>query len=312
MIYMKILTYIRSLIHLQTFFVSFGISVVWILGTDFIVHNLIPQEYNTELLQNLKGLCYIFILCILLSWLHKKEQKSTNLLMAKKSQAMIGEFSGMIVHEVKNPLHSIHICIQRIKDLLKVENIDGDRYIDLTEESILRLDETIDYLQGLSRGQSLDHVKFEEGFEVSSHLHKTFDFLKKSYFASFYKLDTQDIFDLKLKVNHSLISHVFLNLMKNAMDYMKEQKIENGVIKLSVEKNSKYIILGLENSGNPISPHIQAKLFNHFTSKVGRKGTGLGLLFCRQIMKAHGGEIQYDKESSTPKFLLKFPRNLVV
>ena len=305
---MNKITQIKGFLHFQTFIVSFVISLIWIFGTDFIVHNLIPAEYNTEYLQNIKGVAYIFVLSLLLSWLRKREVVTSNLLMAQKKQSMLGEFSGMIVHEVKNPLHSINICIQRTKELMNNKGVDGLRYMELCEDSLNRLDETIDFLQGLSRGGSLRNLENDQDFLLTEQVRKTFEFLRKSFLGVDIKLDTSEVEGVVIKGNVSLLSHVFLNLFKNAMEYIRNEDLEDAVIYFTDESNAKSTIIGMSNTGSPIPLAIQEKLFNHFTSKSQKNGTGLGLIFCRQILKAHGGEIRYDSTSKTPKFLLYFPK----
>jgi len=305
---MKKVTQIKGFLHFQTFIVSFVISLIWIFGTDFIVHNLIPAEYNTEYLQNIKGVAYIFVLSILLSWLRKREVVTSNLLMAQKKQSMLGEFSGMIVHEVKNPLHSINICIQRIKELMNSEGLDAQRYVDLTEDSLHRLNETIDFLQGLSRGEKLENFDKNQEFLLNEHLHKTFEFLRKSFLGVNIKLNTEEVKAIVIRGNVSLLSHVFLNLFKNAMEYIRDENLDDAIIDFTDESDSKNTIIAMANTGKPIAASVQEKLFNHFTSKSHKNGTGLGLIFCKQILKAHGGEIRYDSTSKTPKFLLYFPK----
>ncbi len=307
---MRILEWAKGFIHLKTFAVSFSISLVWILGTDFIVHRILPQQYNTELLQNMKGVGYVLVLSLIMSWLHKRELRLNNLLMAQKKQSMLGEFSGMIVHEVKNPLHSLQICTSRLNDLFTHERIDGKRYVTLMEESLIRLNDTIDFLQTLSRGGSVDNILKTPGVNPTIQLEKVFTFLSKSFLGMRVRLETQDLYGVELDINESLMGHVFLNLIKNAMEYMRDQGIEDGEIRFTNQSDGKNIIIGMSNSGAPISADTQLKMFEHYSSKEDQGGTGLGLIFCRQIMKAHGGRIEYDSTAPSPKFLLYFPNSL--
>ncbi len=304
---MKLLSGFKNLIHTKTFLVSFGISLVWILGSDFVVHNLIPAKYNTEYLQNLKGIAYIFVLSVILSWLHKKELKTNHLLLAQRKQSLLGDFSGMIVHEVKNPLHSIQLCMQRIEETNE-GNVKSEKYIHLAQDSLSRLDETINFLQNLSRGGRIDHFDKSQVIDLKDRLSKIFSFISKSYYSIQLKIEFVDMDDLKIRGNDSLLSHVFLNLFKNAMDYMNELDREEGVITITNLSNDEFVILGFANSGPAISKEVQRELFNHFTTKNGREGTGLGLIFCRQILTAHGGTIEYSSRADHPQFNLYFPK----
>ncbi len=301
---------LKSFLHIKTFAVCFSLSLVWILGSDFIVHHLVPAEFNTELLQNAKGIFFTLVLCIILSWLHKREDDANNRLMAEKKQSMLGEFSGMIVHEVKNPLHSIQICITRLKSMVSEKEFDGERYLSLMNDSFVRLNDTIDFLQTLSRGRKINNIIKTPQVDPSEHIEKIFTFLNKSFIGMDVKLEIQGIVGLRLDMNESLMGHVFLNLIKNSMEYLRDNHIENGKICFTNHSDEKNIIIGISNSGEPISSEVQRKLFDHYTSKSDKGGSGLGLIFCRQVMQAHGGKIVYDSSATTPRFLLYFPPSL--
>ena len=304
---MNLLHSFKKVIHPKTFIVSFILSLVWILGSDFIVHNLIPEQYNTELLQNIKGIAYILILSLILSWLHKRELKSNALFLAQRKQSLLGDFSGMIVHEVRNPLQSIHLCIQKVEDALDSSSPDT-KYVQIANDSIIRLGETIEFLQNLSRGGSLHHFDKNQEIDLKSRIERTFELVKKTYFSMDVKLDVSDIELLVVKGNDSLLSHVFLNLVKNAMDYMKSRDIADAEISVVNLSRNDQVVIGIRNSGPPIPKEIQSKIFDHFTSKDVGEGTGFGLIFCRHIMTAHGGAIEYVEDTLSPMFKLYFPK----
>lgn len=300
----------KGLIHFKTFVVSFGISMIWILVSDFVVHQLIPERYNTELLQNAKGITYLFILSVILSWLHKRELRSNNRLMAVKKQSMLGEFSGMIVHEVKNPLHSLQVCTMRLKDYSKDKEVDFERYLNHMHDALIRLNDTIDFLQRLSRGGEIHHLMKGPQVDPTEHIQKIFTFLNKSFLGMNVKLNTEAIEGIRIDMNVSLMGHVFLNLTKNAIEYMRDRKIDDGEIIFSNHSDDLNIIIGISNSGPPIPCEIQSKLFNQYSSKLDQGGSGLGLIFCREVMKAHGGKIIYDETAPNPRFLLYFPTSV--
>lgn len=304
---MRILSWFKKFIHLKTFIVTFGISLVWILGSDFIVHRVLSSQFDMELLQNVKGIVYILILSLLLSWLHKKEIRSNNLLMEQKKQAMIGEFSNIILHEVRNPLHSLQICTSRVQQLLDDEGVDGERYIHSMEESFVRLNETIDFLQTLSREGSVENILKTSEANFEELAHKIFKMVYQSFAGLQVELDSKQVSGVKLDMNEGLIGHVLLNLFKNAMEYFRDLGLTHGKITLTSHKEDGVLVIGVANSGKPISSEVQKQLFDTFTTKSDQGGSGLGLVFCRQIMKAHGGRISYDSEASMPKFFLYFP-----
>jgi len=90
------------------------------------------------------------------------------------------------------------------------------------------------------------------------------------------------------------LGQVFLNILLNAAKAIKEKG------KISVESLLKddRIVVRISDTGSGISEENMKRMFDPFftTADVG-DGTGLGLTVCRDIVKAHGGEIEVE---STP------------
>ena len=114
------------------------------------------------------------------------------------------------------------------------------------------------------------------------------------------------------------ISQVLSNLIKNSIDFVPDNG--NGKIIVRAQKeedndssnNFNMILFTVEDNGIGINPEKADKLFQKFyqiDTGPTRKhaGTGLGLVICRGIIKAHGGKIWVDnacKTGATIKFTL--------
>ena len=63
-------------------------------------------------------------------------------------------------------------------------------------------------------------------------------------------------------------------------------------------------------SGGPGVPlEIRDKIFQpFFTTKEVGKGTGLGLSVAGGIVESHGGELRYDMESGSSRFVARLPK----
>lgn len=96
----------------------------------------------------------------------------------------------------------------------------------------------------------------------------------------------------------SLIGRVVDNLLSNAFKYTDS----GGVIAVEAENRGTDIIVRVRDNGQGIPPEFVGKIFTKFvqvTQPDGaplRKGTGLGLAFCRLAVEAHGGTIQVDSQ----------------
>ncbi|MCC7220578.1 MAG: two-component system sensor histidine kinase CreC, partial [Candidatus Contendobacter sp.] len=91
-----------------------------------------------------------------------------------------------------------------------------------------------------------------------------------------------------------LIAQALSNLLDNALDFTPA----GGVIGLSAEMTGAVWQLTISNSGDPIPDYARDRLFERFYSlprpDTGRKSTGLGLAFVREVAQLHGGVIVVD------------------
>ena len=92
---------------------------------------------------------------------------------------------------------------------------------------------------------------------------------------------------------------------------------ENGQIEVSCKDLPAMIEISIKDSGIGIAPGDIEKLYNidqHFKTQgtAGEKGTGLGLVLCKEFVEKHGGYIRVSSkigEGSTFIFTLPKPNN---
>lgn len=93
--------------------------------------------------------------------------------------------------------------------------------------------------------------------------------------------------NFKIMVDEQMFVQVLINLIKNAIEALQKQK--KGEVHIFAEQAETSIIKVMDN-GPGIPDEIKDNIFiPFFTTK--EKGTGVGLSYSRQIIKAHGGTI---------------------
>ncbi|HKB86088.1 MAG TPA: ATP-binding protein [Ignavibacteriaceae bacterium] len=113
-----------------------------------------------------------------------------------------------------------------------------------------------------------------------------------------------------IEADETLFCKVILNLLENSIKYSGENKSID--IKTSAF-NDKFIEFIVRDKGKGIPETNKHKLFqiNKIFSTQGthgEKGTGLGLILCREIIEKHGGDIWYFSESDEgSEFHFTFP-----
>ena len=94
---------------------------------------------------------------------------------------------------------------------------------------------------------------------------------------------------LTVYADENLITHVLINLLKNAIEAIETESNERIIISADCYPDGK-INLNVANSGKPIPADILSHIFvPFFTTKS--SGSGIGLSVSRYIMRLHGGKL---------------------
>ena len=96
--------------------------------------------------------------------------------------------------------------------------------------------------------------------------------------------------DFKLKGDQTLITILFLNIIKNSIKYNKN----GGFINITLSKKDNKVKIYCEDNGIGISKEDLPFIFNRFyqvsKARTG-KGSGLGLAIVKEIIELHNGQI---------------------
>ncbi len=95
--------------------------------------------------------------------------------------------------------------------------------------------------------------------------------------------------ELELHADPDQLFRVLFNLAQNAVEAMRER---GGDLRVAAALDAEELRIDVADSGPGIPEQVRRRLFEPFagTSKPG--GNGLGLAICRELVRAHGGEIE--------------------
>jgi two-component system sensor histidine kinase/response regulator len=102
---------------------------------------------------------------------------------------------------------------------------------------------------------------------------------------------------LKVYADESQLRFILRNLTANALKFTRPQ----GIVRIVTALEKDRIKISVEDNGVGISPELTEKLFRidakHSTiGTAGEKGTGLGLVLCKEFVEKNGGQIQLHSE----------------
>ncbi|MEK9681254.1 MAG: ATP-binding protein [Nitrosopumilus sp.] len=224
------------------------------------------------------------------------DEKTREVLKSERLSA-IGELSGRLAHDLRNPLSVIKMSVDLLKENhseTKISDPNVQKRLDYVERSIDRIahqvDEVLDFVR-VSPLQ-LSQVSINDTIENS---------VKKINTPENVEIKISG-HDLKITCDPQKLDAVFLNLIVNGIHAMEN----GGNLEIKISDNSNLVILDFIDSGPGIPDENLGKIFEPlFTTK--QKGTGLGLSSCKNIVEQHNGRISVKNNPTT--FTVILPKN---
>jgi signal transduction histidine kinase len=107
--------------------------------------------------------------------------------------------------------------------------------------------------------------------------------------------------------NEMLCYRIFGNLTTNAIYQIKKNNNQGRISIISQEGSDANYLIFMDNAGGA-PQHIVDQMFNlNYTTK-GEAGNGVGLAFCKKVMRMFGGDIWAESKDGQMVFTLKFPK----
>jgi signal transduction histidine kinase len=223
------------------------------------------------------------------------------------------KFFSIIGHDLKGPLNSLsafsHLLINHTASLTEEEIRTIARDLD---KSLKNLYELLENLLGWARSQTGRLEMTPVNIKVIDVFRENVRLLGKA--AHNKKLKVEIIADDKLEVIADLNSFktVIRNLLSNAIKFTDV----DGVITIFADEWKDTVEIGIHDTGVGMSPEVQSKIFEisskHSTLGTNKeKGTGLGLILCKEFIEKNRGTIRVESEEGVgTTFRITLPKPL--
>lgn len=236
--------------------------------------------------------------------LHQKEYESWKKLMR------------VLTHEIMNSITPIVSLSETLLSYYQIKNIKTQKNVtDLTIEKMIRGLETIKnqgqnliYLTESYRqfsGLKQPEFKYFSLTNLVQNIHILYqeDLLRKHIDFSI------DCFqpEVQIYADEKMLSQVFINLLKNAIQAFTEQPDKK--IQITIYRQKRMLFIKITDNGPGIPSNLLEDIFiPFFTTK--KNGTGIGLSLSQQIIRMHGGELSVASQPyHTTTFTISLPFN---
>lgn len=232
----------------------------------------------------------------------EKRRMGSELLMAGRL-AELGEMSTGIAHEINNPLQVIKTESAYLGDILEKikEGRSGDHTgsLQLMRESIDQINVQVDRSKEITRGLLKFACQIEpqiRAIDLPTLLSDIARALKRRAQGKGIRIVEEIAPDLPaLRTDPNQLQQVFLNLLNNAFDALREDR--PGEIRITAARSDHELTVSVADNGCGIPPeHLEKVFLPFFTTKPPGRGTGLGLSACYGIVEGLGGRITVASE----------------
>jgi signal transduction histidine kinase len=209
-----------------------------------------------------------------------------------------GKFISIIAHDLRGPFSSILGVLGILKDSLNDYNVDEiKKFVDIASDSANRTLNLLDDLLTWTISQN----KEKNFTPVKINLHELLKLEIENFNTSAAQkqitLNHCIARDLNVAADLQMVKTVLRNLISNAIKYTNP----GGEITLSAKETEPFVEISVKDNGIGISHKAQHDLFkiDKLQSTAGtnkERGTGLGLLLCKEFVELHGGEIRMESE----------------
>ena len=212
--------------------------------------------------------------------------------LKKERFSAIGELSGNLAHDIRNPLSIIQNTLDIIDSEIKL-NEPIKESLKRANNAVERIDHQVNGVLNFLRVSPLEITSIN----LKSTMSSIIDDIQVPENVTISNKSSDISIFCDVEKFRSIISNIILNSI---------QAFETNSGKIDVtSKNSEHdVIIEISNDGPPIPKDTISRIFEPlFTTKF--KGTGLGLASCRHLIELHGGTISVIGDHV--KFILKFP-----
>jgi len=213
-----------------------------------------------------------------------QERYFNDYLLRTEKIASIAELAAGVAHEINTPLSVVLNYIDLLKQSL-TDSSSSKRLL-LIENELNMISEIIGSLLSFTKIKQLPMKQVKIGSILSAVVllvqHKIIG-------KNINLIYTEDPVDVYVLGEENRLKQVFINLLKNSI----EAVLEGGHITIDLDvKEEGWVEVSITDNGYGIPADVIDKIFDpFFSTKVGKKNTGLGLSICQHIIESHQGII---------------------
>lgn len=259
----------------------------------------LKAEYEKQELRT-KYIILVIVLLLILTFTlfvlyrnHKKTSQKLTELNATKDK-----FFSIIAHDLKNPITSqfglTSILIEEFNNMSNEEKLEIIKAIDNAGKQTYKLLENLLYW---ARTQTGGLEVNPQKLNLNNLILEVISLLKEQAYSKKIKIEYEEKPESFIYADEEMVKTVLRNLISNAIKFT----YAGGTIKINIDEKNKFKIVSVKDNGIGIEKNLIENIFR--IDKVsttkgtdGEKGTGLGLILCKEFIEKNNGKIWVESE----------------
>ncbi len=223
------------------------------------------------------------------------EQRTSKLLEIVSTN---GKFLSIIAHDLRSPFSAIIGILELLKLSMKEFNKEEiEEYIDVIYNSANNTLVLLDNLLEWAVSQNIEKTFKPVKINLCALLMDEIENLKTQAVQKQIILSHTIDPGLNVTADLQMVKTILRNLISNSIKYTYAY----GKVEVTAIERNQFVEITINDDGVGISPEDRKKLFKieafHTTPGTkNEKGTGLGLLLCKEFIGLHGGDIKIESE----------------
>lgn len=216
----------------------------------------------------------------------------------KSANQMKSEFVSMVVHEIRNPLASVSQSIEVARDLGGASLPEKTRkYLEVAQRNVWRLNRILSDLLDLAKMEAGKLSIEVDAADPADLIEEAASFQQGDAELSRVSLIVEEAGLPPVLADANRIAQVLGNFISNAIKFTPQ----GGSITVSAKPRGEAILFSVADTGSGVAKEFQRSIFEKYSQLAswqggGKRGTGLGLPICKNLITLHGSSIELESE----------------
>jgi two-component system, OmpR family, sensor histidine kinase CreC len=215
-----------------------------------------------------------------------------NMRDALEGKKYVEQYIHTFTHEIKSPLSAIRAAAELLDEEMPREK--RERFLSNIRTEAGRIQDLVDRMLELSELETQRDLRNVEAISLQSLIKTVLESMEPMFARKALRVECCMDEDVRIPGDPFLLHRAISNIVQNAVDFSPVE----GSITITAQSDGKEVTLTIDDQGTGIPVNYRERVFDRFFSlqrpDTGKKSTGLGLNFVKEVATLHKGDIRLE------------------